>query len=350
MQNSSTRNIIYATIANESYSPGEQVTGKVYLDIKSTTNSSTTLILKLVGSEKIEIPNSPNIENIIYQHAIPIHIWRSGISINQYIHPFAFILKDNIPASFKYSKPNNFVASVRYEVKAELISSGTMNTISQPQSINIVQKLPNKLENVVEKLINFSRICGIFSKGSTVIRVSNGLKNSIYKDETGIILEIDNSKGRIEINQIQCQIIRKIILYDRSRKPISCQEDVIKTQSIEGVGIIGPGDSWLKSRSKIFNIPLEDKNSDDYISSCKGQFIESSYYAKITAAHLGCFIVSDQPIDIELPIIISTAPNNNLKPLIEWTSAQESPREDLIVIDAYRYTEGEKLRFTINYD
>ena len=106
----------------------------------------------------------------------------------------------------------------------------------------------------------------------------------------------------------------------------------------------------MKSRSKIFNIPLEDKNSDDSISSCKGQFIESSYYAKITAAHLGCFIVSDQPIDIELPIIISTTPNNNMKPLIEWKSAQESPREDLIVIDAYRYIDGEKLRFTINYD
>ena len=350
MQDSKASNFIQIKTTKTNYYPGAQVTGKVYLKIKSITHSNTTLILKLIGFEKIEIPNSSNIENNIYKHAIPIHIWRSGISINQYIHPFAFVLKDNLPASFKYSEQHqDYIASVRYELKAELVTSGSVNTISQPQSIIIVQKLPNKPVNAVEKIINFTRMCGIISTGSLVIRISTPLDNFEYGKEIIIKLEMDNSKNSLKIDQIKCQIYRKITLYDKERNIISKIEEIIKTNQIEGL-YIDPRDCWSQNKSKMLNITLIDQNSNNSISSCTGELIESNYYAKITAVPSGCCISSDQPIDLELPIIISSLANNDLPSLNEWSNSQESPREDLIVIDAYRYAEGDRLRFTMNND
>ena len=345
MQDSRASNFIYIKTADINYYPGAQVTGKVYLEIKSVTNSNTTLILKLVGFEKIEIPNSPNIENVIYKHAIPIHIWRSGISINQYIHPFAFVLKDNLPASFTYYEElHNYIGSVCYEIKAELVTSGSVNTSCQPQSINIVQKLPN-IPDTVEKIIRFRGMCGMFNKGSSIIKVSSPLDNFKYGGEMNIKLEIDNSKSGLEINNIDCKLHRKVILYDKERNLISKQEDIIKTKKGENFRI-DARDSW----SKLFSISLIDQNNNNSISSCKGELIESSYYAKITAVPSGFCVSSDQPIDLELPIIITSIPTKNMLSLDGWNNAQESPKENLIVIDAYRYAEGDRLRFTMNND
>ena len=184
----------------------------------------------------------------------------------------------------------------------------------------------------------------MFNKGSSIIRVSSPLDNFKYGDEMNIKLEIDNSKSDLEINNIDCKLHRKVILYDKERNLISKQEDIIRTKKVDFR--IDARDSW----SKLFSISLTDKNSNNSISSCKGELIESSYYAKITAVPSGFCVSSDQPIDLELPIIITSIPNKNVLSLDGWNNAQESPREDLIVIDAYRYAEGDRLRFTMNND
>lgn len=304
---------IYVRLDKGDYTPGEQVTGVVMLNLFSNLNQGAVYLtvagveqVKLVemhttgaGDDKKEELLHHSDQNFFFNHRIPIHNFAGGfIPAGQYSFPFCFVLPTGLPSSFKYKFRKDMedcFAMTSYEVRASLENqSETSLNYTVPLAVNQPMQLSDGSKRM--EMDTTVKHCCCIDKGSAKI-VSYFEKQNYVPGETAyLITEADNTKSSAAISSITgefYQVIRmKAGVYEENVR------NTLKNVSMTG---IQPGESKQGPNALRIEIPLVNEKNTTNVEekvvqpTSRGKLITNEYYITNTLSMDACICCGSHP-------------------------------------------------------
>lgn len=210
---------MYIKLDKGDYSPGEQVTGVVMLNLMSIFNNGT-VYLTVAGVEQVKLVERVTVgtgeqrkeenrihtdRNFFFNNRIPLYHFSGGFAASgQYSFPFCFPLPSGLPSSFKFTfkqHGEDCFASTSYELKASLENG---HETSLFYNIPLAVNQPMQLDNASSRMEMTSKInhCCCIDKGTSKI-VSYFEKKEYFPGETAyLITEADNTQSQAAIKSI----------------------------------------------------------------------------------------------------------------------------------------------------
>ena len=314
------------------YSPEERLMGTISLSIKNGINIQDIQISLLFEEnwEHGESSKSQTNTQTVYTSNIGLKEIMGQNSNNiflkpdDYFFPFEFKLPEYLLPSFEY--PNSkYHAHLRYSLVAKAIAQ---SSLLLSKTIYILIKSIPRFEELSIKCTKNQKVnkWGLFGKGSTDFNVYCPSKNVKISETIPISLDIDNSKGKLNITKCIIKMYRKIIFKDKENfTEKHSKEFKIYTKNI---------DLFIKTKEKnTINTEInlnEITNKDfmdnpkkdipysfeydlkDLVSTIEANIISCSYYLKFTLYYSSFVKKSDRP-RIILPInIVNKIDNDHL--------------------------------------
>lgn len=229
------------------YAPGEEVSGLVYLYLRKRIKTETVW-LKLKCTEETHLAGRKGLKHWVRQR-FPLGKWDKEIRAGSYSLPFRLTLPPSLPCSFKIAL-DRASASITYKLKAELAgkNSHLKHTIVLPvHSQPILQ--PGARQERVSHIASCCR-----NRGE--IRLIAGFERACYTPELSpnLIVEVDNSKGSMEMSGLVVSLHRLLKLKDdRGRVTVS----KLQLMSQHRGQRIPPRQSLLEQQAMVIPLPLD---------------------------------------------------------------------------------------------
>ena len=304
---------VYVRLDKGEYSPGEQVSGTIMLDLYTPFQFGNQIWLTLAGveqarlvehkqrqdgEEKIEEKIEHAEQNVFFNHKIPVYSFSSGmISPGQYSFPFGFVLQSGLPSSFQHKFKmglEDCFAGVTYELQASLSSSqSSPPAISHTIPFNVNQPVSLSNEGSRKEMNSKIDSCCCISRGESRI-VSYFEKVEYVPGETAyLICEADNSKCTVKLNNISASFNQHIKITARGYSHQITQ--VLTSMVMDG---IGPGERKVGPDSLRMAVQLMsgDKNNQKGVQpTCRGKLINNEYYLVNTLNVDACICCGSHP-------------------------------------------------------
>ena len=175
-----------------------------------------------------------------------------NLSQGTFCFPFKFQLPDYLQPSFEYPMQNRR-GFLRYSIEAKIESP----YVSGCTSKNIIIKSRPRVLNTPLFYTTISNVhkWGIIDKGSTSLKVSYPTNNYKIDQLVPITVEINNTRGSLNVTSCKCDVIRKILYCKKTTGIVQYPlEKTIVTQTFNS-----PVEA-NKQLSFTFSIGLKDKD------------------------------------------------------------------------------------------
>lgn len=199
------------------YFKGDYVEGKIVLNnMGSLILNDIHLNLYLVerwnyqDSERIESEfNHPMLLTVKIGIQKIVKIESDIINLNPGVFnlPFKFKLPDYLQPCFEYPK-NNQKGFLRYILEAKIISpyvKGFSRSYLFIKSRPLILNCPLSYSSAT----NVHK-WGMFDQGSTILKVSYLTSNYQIRGQIPITVEINNTRGKLQVRNVNCKIIRRV--------------------------------------------------------------------------------------------------------------------------------------------
>lgn len=304
---------IYVRLDKGDFTPGDQVTGMVMLNLFSNFNHGSVyltvagveqvnlveLVTTGTGDDRKEEKKFHNDRNFFFNNRFPLHHFAGGfVPAGQYNFPFCFVLPSGLPSSFKYKFRKHMedcFAMTTYEVSASLENQmETSMNYTIPMSVN----QPMQLSDGSKKMEMDTEVthCCCIGKGRAKI-VSYFEKQGYIPGETAyLITEADNTKSTAAIENISGEFYQVI------KMKAGFYEDTVRN-SLKNVSTQGlqPGESKQGPNAIRIEIPLvNDKHTTNVEEkvvqpTSRGKLITNEYYISNVLNMDACICCGSHP-------------------------------------------------------
>ena len=307
---------IYVRLDKGEYSPGDQVSGTILLDLYSPFQQGNQIWLTLAGVEqtrlvevkKIPGDNNQDIEekiehaemNFFFNQKIPVYAFPSAyIPPGQYSFPFSFALQTGIPSSFQYKFKvglEDCFARVSYEMQASLEALG-IDTPSLAFSIpfNVNQPVGLSNNNTRKEMEAKVDSCCCIDKGVSKITSYFEKTEYIPGEMAFLITEADNTNCKAAISGIQAEFAQSLKF---TAKGYTHQiTNSLNSMNLSG---IGPGETRLGPNALRLQVQLSmnarfKENCPMLQPTCRGKLVSNEYYLVNTLSMDACICCGDHP-------------------------------------------------------
>jgi hypothetical protein len=347
---------LFLDLSKESYSPGDIVTGNVYLYLNKAYPANQ-LTIKFKGTEFVYFADiqrkpveylSPS-EMIHRTHhettvklKIPLFSWGNTqeIPVGQYIFPFSFQLPLNIPGTF-FQKRWCLLGDISYSLSAFLDTAENKKKKKkknkQPRlmfncDVTIKEAVPNQPLKKIEQSANIPMSCLCFQKGNSLI--SAEFEKNAYNpgDTATVILDINNHNSPYDLKRITLSFRQVVTLMHpksgvtRMFKLSEQYVDGVKAGSASEIRMIEiklppaevPERELLKEKN--LSVKLFDEGEDFLFSnpSTRGKMIISCHSLNVLLEFSG-FMGTTITHEINVPVTIHA---ESLKPNFDVTAPE----------------------------
>jgi sporulation-control protein spo0M len=248
---------VYLQTDKSYFVAGEQITGKVYLNL-SMSYPASSLEIEVKGKEKCkwetrenkEIREGDNVRNEfvdvkhkndhkIISYKVPVYYFPGGMApAGQYSFPFSFALPANIPASMFFCGFEKSVASIKYKICAVMEPSIGFNVkkmkfkqtliIRQPANVGALSPTQTDERNVYA-------CCCFGNKGSA--RITTQFEKDAYTPDEicRAMCDIDNSNCGGEIRGINISLTQHVELRAKDGRTYN-ETRVLENKQFDGLG------------------------------------------------------------------------------------------------------------------
>ena len=238
-----------------------------------------------------------------------------------HLFPFEIKLPNLLYPSIEYPK-NNCKAYLRYYLLAKLESPNTELSTSKLIFVYCPSKRDNS--NFFEEKIFGVKKWGMFGKGSTKVKASLFMKCFRFSDDIPINIEIDNINGKMKVNLVKINLVRKITLKDNNDFKVKYSYNDKAMKKVYKVEVKSG-----KKEVYDFKFPLKEifhkefsffdnanlynwnKSYSEFIPSIESNILSCQYLLKITLYFDSFLKKADRP-RVFLPIfLVHKIENNN---------------------------------------
>ena len=217
VQQSSLQNQMSIRLNKPDYFKGDYVEGNIILNSPgSVVLNDIHLNLFLTENWNYQENNQPQTElnnqmlltiKIGIQKILKINSDLINLNPGSFNFPFKFKLPDYLQPSFEYPKEKQR-AFIRYVLEAKIISQFVQGSI---RSLIFVKARPILLNCPLSysSATNVHK-WGMFDQGSTILKVSYLTSNYQIRGQIPITVEINNTRGRLQVKNVVCKIIRRV--------------------------------------------------------------------------------------------------------------------------------------------
>ncbi|CAD8149669.1 unnamed protein product [Paramecium octaurelia] len=325
----SKQNGLYIRTDKPFYFAGEEVQGNIYLNVGGGAFPSSTIYLKVKGSEKAkwtetrtvyeDIPgtNPPqrqskqvtehyDNDNEFYQHKIPVYIFQQGmIPQGQYTFPFNFKLKESLPGSFEYQE-KDLECKIKYSVKAEIDSPDkSLDKIKYKQEFLVREPIKEQVNQNEGSQVLQPTSCCCIPMGTISFKFQ--FDKSAYQpgEVAKLQIEIDNTQSKVGIPIIKASVTSRLRIISKQGHTRMIYR-VCASSTTPG---IESGQSALNEHKKNMNLSLVDAGRHKPLDpTTNGKIVQNNYQLSATGELDGICLCCSQDPGIELPIRIVAKP------------------------------------------
>lgn len=237
---------VHVCVEKAYYAPGEEVSGLVYLYLRKRVKTETVW-LKLKCTEETHVAGRKGLKHWVRQR-FPLGKWDKEIRAGSYALPFRLTLPHSLPCSFKIAL-DRASASITYKLKAELTGKNSLkhSIILPVRSQSLLQ--PGTKEERVSHTASCCR-----NRGE--IRLIAGFERACYTPELSpnLIVEVDNSKGSMEMSGLVVSLHRLLKLKDGKGKVTVSK---LQLMSLHRGQRIPPRQSLLEQQAMVIPLSLD---------------------------------------------------------------------------------------------
>ena len=227
--------------------------------------------------------------------------------------PFKLQIGKKINPSFEYAFEEK-KCYCRHLIRAEILSPFIKNFYDE--KILFIKNKPFFIENILSGSQNdIVYKWGLFKKGSTILNMKIPNNNFKFKEIIPIIIDIDNTKGGLNVNNIKIAIIRTMILKKKGKEIYTYKEKITAKNNKHLVEI---GQKKLINLSipivdEVININLQKNSFLPYssikdftilIPSIESDIFICRYYVKASVYFENFVNYANRP-RVSIPIYIS---------------------------------------------
>jgi len=330
------------------YSPGDTVTGTIFLDLISPYPGNQ-LFLKFKGKEvahvvqeyqtTIDTENGPitvsdyrkgsDKHKIINQSQV-IHSWEK-LSPSRFSFPFSFLIPQNgIPGSF-YQQGPFYLAFIEYQVKVFLKPFCNRDPkLKYKQPLIIKETFLANPRNTLIRETTVLKTCGCFQRGSNTLKAIFTKNSYSHEEKVEVLVELDHSKTKLKPDQIKFYLVQMLSVRASGESQFRSEKRVKIKQAFAEKTI----DPEVRARSLSLTLPPFAKESDfqrkinrerpskgklmgllEYkggiTCSTHGRFVDSQFYLRVKCSTNGfcttyssiLFPILVCPSDLEFPVL-----------------------------------------------
>ena len=314
---------IYLQPNSESYYPGDQVTGTVYLELHSRFPGKTIQIA-LKGKEKIWFQNPANPEkvssekSIVFDKTFVLYTESKGeeLEAGQYEFPFSFLIPENIPGTFQHVE-TRLAACVKYSLSASLLAASSDKAyVLRYDRPFLVHDTRMRVEDAASTFPIPVRGCfSCINHGVSIIDIALNKTAYLPSDEVKMRLDINNTKCSRAISSVLMELRHHISL--KCNTVTQTRNYVIAQKSTEGtrpyqqpepkeitfllpkVPLADPYETF--KFEKLRDKALE--NRDELGCSSNGLLIKSEFFIELTVNFDGLFGENAQKVSVPLQVL-----------------------------------------------
>ena len=314
------------------YFSGETVNGTIYMQLTAMFPGKK-LYLKIKGKEECRWEETETVTDInnrnhqvthlfegkndFYKHKVPIYNFSGDfMPTGQYSFPFCFAMGDHLPGSFRFiSGQNKTKGIIKYKVKAECESFQDEYAKDLKSSQELVLREPiHRMITSKNKEINssVSTWCCI-EKGNVFLRVYFEKDAYVPGEIANVMVEIDNSNCKLNIEKVNFCLRRNISLRSKTGRVINGEvhyfprfrnyhgetknlaQDVIKKE-FEG---LAAGKKQMDGQKRMMSMHLDETLH----STTSGETVKCFYNLVIDVIMDGCTCCAGGP-KAEIPVVI----------------------------------------------
>lgn len=248
---------IYCQTDKAYFVAGEQITGKIYLNL-SMSYPASSLEIEVKGKEKCkwktrenkEIKDGENTrhefqdvihkgERNIITYKVPVYYFPGGFApAGQYTFPFSFALPSNLPATLFFCGLDKAVATIKYKLKAILETSIGFNAKKMKFKQTLIIRQPgtaSSLNPLQRDERNVYACCCFGNKGTAKI-TTQFEKDAYTPDEVcRAMCDVDNSQCTKEINDISIRLMQHVELKAKDGQ-IYTENRLLESKRFDGLG------------------------------------------------------------------------------------------------------------------
>lgn len=202
---------LHVCVDKADYAPGEEVTGSVYLYLRRRIKTETVW-LKLKCTEETHLGRRKGLKHWVRQR-FALGKWPKEIPAGSYSLPFRFTLPTSLPCSFKIAL-DQASASITYKLKAQV--SGKNSRLKHHLLLPI-HSLPLLQPGGREEQLSHTASC---CRNRGVVKLIAGFERASYTPglSPSLIVEVDNSKGSMQMSGLVMRLYRLLKLKDDKGK------------------------------------------------------------------------------------------------------------------------------------
>ncbi|CAD8109170.1 unnamed protein product [Paramecium primaurelia] len=304
------------------YFAGDVVKGNIYLHIIKPGYHGNVVQFSIVGKEKTRWTTGSGKhrtthygKNVFHRDTVVINTFlNENLMVGQFVFPFELHLPPNLPGSFHYHQ--HILASLNYKVKARVIStSNSINDIKNKQEIIIREPIKEVLQVSSKQETAYLRTWCCKEQGSSSISAKVA-KNLYFPAEfVQITYDIDNSDCKLNIENVDVIIVNRLNI--KSNSGSSCHME-FKLSALSHNGI-QKGMKIQPSAQIGCSLQLVNAQHPEIVltPSTTGNFVNSSYYVKISPNYEGCTCCSTKPIVLVPITVLAVLPQDYLEPIAQ---------------------------------
>lgn len=292
---------VFLQLDKGSYSPGQQVSGTIFLNISQNFPGANEIWLSITGMEdtklieqKTKTDNSSSNDNkqssntvayyvhhqdfnTFFNHKFPVYSFSTNyLPAGQYTFPVNFMLPAGLPSTFNYEfhKHGPCHARVNYVMKVTIAAPQITDfaSIQCVQAFIVNQELIASSGNQKKEMSQVITSCCCIDKGRTKI-VTYFEKNDYTPGEVAyMVTEVDNTNCKADIFEIRG--VFKQILRVTAR---GYSELIVLNHQTMNIKGIKAGEELLGEHAKRLQVALRTQSGSLVQPTCRGKLVHNEY-------------------------------------------------------------------------
>lgn len=279
-------------------SPGDDISGHIYIQLNKKVKVKVALFLVFVGKENVQwkngIDSAKEGKNTFIKENVRVIDWEYGQKKGQYDIPFIFKLPENLYSTFSLEE-EKFKARITYKLHAVLkIKKKILKTTVDLEILNKcnVERVPSRILKTFIVKRRFYR--------NTNFQIKAEIDKNMYYSNEDIVFDVayDNSNSNLPLDSIVISLIRRITLKNN-------QGDATQTTKILNQVRLERIKAYEK-QNEGYRGAFSLEQCSEIVSASRSlttKFITCKYFVTISQAPISCCTMPLEDLEIELVIL-----------------------------------------------
>lgn len=218
--------MLFINTDSNSFEPGAEIIGTVYLRIFEDTNSDALWInirgKETCGLNELESSKETSVNTILNSTAALIKWGNCVAAKGDYSFPFKLQLPDNLPGSFAIR--SDIRAKIHYRIKVKMMANNKPCKTTQP--IAIRQSIDHERFTTSHSITEQVRLLCCINRGQIGIRMKLDKLAYSSTDTAKLTVRLDSEAMNQPINSLQCKLLREASFFMNGEEVKSTSEEI----------------------------------------------------------------------------------------------------------------------------